>query len=735
MTITETSDLVPDVPSNSNQQLGGGNEDQASSIVRDPGEVPEARLNLVKGLTQMVRFDKKRWEGDFKRIKEDQDSLIGRQWEGATDDDDRYVANITLRHVNLRVSSIYAKNPTIVAKRRESMDFLIWDETPESVQQAMLLMQGAQSMPGVETDPNAAAAIMQAQALMQDIQQGMQRRTMLAKVARTLEIYFKNRVIPNQFPPFKTSMKQLARRVEACGVGYIQLDIMRKMGPSPDAPTRIATITEQLGTVERIMADMQDGDPLLDESRAEAEQLRLTLQQIHSSPDVVIQEGIVFDFPPSTSIIPDAKISHLTGWVNADHVTREYLLTPDQVKEIYKVDVGRSYTAFCPSTEHWSTYIPGSVGRADGGQFKKGLVCVWRIFSRKDGLVYTIADGYRDFLEEPAAPKVKLERFYPWFALAFNLTEHPDKVYPISDVRLLRHPQREHNRSRQGLREHRIANRPLTVYQKGILDEEDKTKLIDRPANGAVGLNALGQGQKIGDVLQHLEGPAITNELYDVAPFYDDFQRTVGDQEANLGGTSGATATESSISEGSRISALQSNIDDQDDFLTEVMRAAGQVALMEIGKEEVLKVVGPGAVWPELTGQDIADEIFLEVQAGSSGRPNRAAEIQNFTQMMPFLLQMPGLNPTWVLREALKRLDDRFDVTDAIAAGHLSIQAMNTMVGKSMGQPSQGPKDPKAQGNEGANTVRPGEGSQPGGGLGPQTPNDLSVGGQPMGNA
>lgn len=722
---------------NGNQDPGGSGQDtgeEKSSIVRDPGEVPEARLALVKAWSATVRSDAKRWEPDFKRIRQDQDFLVGRQYEGSTDDDDRYVANITLRHVNLRVSSIYAKNPTVVCKRRDSMDFLIWDETPDSVKQAMAAMQGAQAGgPAAAADPNVQAVMQQAMALMKDIQQGMAKRTMLGKVARTLELYFKNRVLPNQFPPFKMSMKQLVRRVEACGIGYIQLDLMRAMELSPDQTTRITTITEQLATANTIMADMKDGDPLLTQTSAEAEQLRLILAQIHSSPDVVKQEGIVFDFPSATSIIPDGKVSHLPGWLGADHVTREYMMTTDQVKDIYKVDIGNSYTAYTPSAEHWSSYARTGLGRGEDGKFKKGLVRVWRVFSRKDGVVFTIADGYKDFLEEPAAPKLKLERFYPWFVLAFNLTEHDDKKYPVSDVRLLKHPQREYNRARQGKREHRLANRPMTAVAAGAMTDEDKTKLQTRPANAVVTMNSLAQGQKIEDVLQAVKGVPITPELYDVEEAFADVLRIAGSQEANLGGVSGATATESSIAEGSRISSLQSNIDDQDDFLTEVMHAAGQVALKEIGPEEVIKYVGQGAVWPKFSTQDIADELYLEVRAGSSGRPNRAAEIQNFTQMMPFMLQMPDLNPTWILREALRRLDDNLDVTEAIAVGHLSIMAMNASAGKPPGQPATGANPSEAQGPKGA---APGASpQQPGGGLGPQTPNDLSVGGAPMGSA
>lgn len=698
-------------------------EPTQSDIKREPGDVPDARTALVKEKIADVKRAKKYWEKDFKRMDECSDLLIGRQW-SKSDDDERYVANIILRHVNLRVSSVYAKNPTVIARRRESMDFLIWDETPESVKQAMMISSAATQMAqnggaNMPVDQNTGAALMQAQALMQDIQQGMARRTMLTKVARTAELYFKNKVIPNQFPPFKISMKQLVRRVEATGIGYVQLDLMREMEPSPEQETRISTLTEQISNIDRMRADMVDGDPVTTATDGEAEELRLALNALQNSPDVVKQEGIVFDFPPSKSIIIDPCVQQVVGFVGAGWVAREYLLTADAVKAVWKVDVGKDYMPYCPDSEHFSNYIENKDGSG-----KKGLVCVWKIYSRKDNLVFTVADGYKDFLEEPAPPKLTLERFYPWFTLAFNLVEHESQKIPRSDVWLLRHAQAEHNRAREGLREQRIANRPMTGVANGVLDDDDKEVLKSRPANAVVELNGMLPTQKINDILQGVEWPAIKPELYDVEPFFEDVQRTVGDQEANLGGTSGATATESSIAEGSRVSSLQSNVDDLDDLLTELMRAAGQVAFKEIGPEEVKKAVGPGAIWPELSGQDIADEVALEILAGSSGRPNKAAEVQNMTQIMPFVLQMPGLNPTWMLRQLLLRMDDRLDPTDAIAAGNLSIQAMNAIAGKSLGQPSQTGDDPKAQGPEGGNKERPGEGSKArGGDTGPQQQN------------
>jgi hypothetical protein len=135
----------------------------------------------------------------------------------------------------------------------------------------------------------------------------------------------------------------------------------------------------------------------------------------------------------------------------------------------------------------------------------------------------------------------------------------------------------------------------------------------------------------------------------------------------------------------------------------------------------VKKVVGRGAAWPKLSPQDAANEYFVEVAAGSSGRPNKSVEIQNLTQVAPIILQIPGINPQWFAREMLVRLDDRLDLTDAFLAGQPSIQALNAIMAKPLGQPGDGTVDPNAQGAEGANNATAPTGS--GGALGAQPAN------------
>jgi hypothetical protein len=118
-----------------------------------------------------------------------------------------------------------------------------------------------------------------------------------------------------------------------------------------------------------------------------------------------------------------------------------------------------------------------------------------------------------------------------------------------------------------------------------------------------------------------------------------------------------------------------------------------------MSEEMVKQVVGPGAMWPTLTKAEVSRELYLEVEAGSSGRPNQAQQLQNFERLAPILMQLPGVKPQFLAKEAIRRMDDKLDVDEAVAEGLPSITSMNG--GKMPGQAGQG--DPNAQGPQGAN--------------------------------
>jgi hypothetical protein len=222
----------------------------------------------------------------------------------------------------------------------------------------------------------------------------------------------------------------------------------------------------------------------------------------------------------------------------------------------------------------------------------------------------------------------------------------------------------------------------------------------------------------VSKIIQRGPTAPIDPNLYEVEMVFADMQRVVGTQEANLGGVSGATATETSIAEASRSSSIEDNIDDLDEFLSEVAHAKGQMYFQTLSVDTVREIVGQGAVWPEqpMTREQIAKDLMLDIKAGSSGRPNKAAKLANMERAMPFLIQFPNLNSEPVLKEYLSLLD--IDADEAMAKGLPSVVSINSMMQSMGGQPQPGTgdpaTDPNQQGGQGAQNQPQPDQTEPG---------------------
>lgn len=683
-------------------------EEAADNGIKREEPTPDpSRAALVSMWQDRVTSAKRRWEKQFKQMKRGQKFAKGKQWPHQGEDDTRYVANIVYRHIKRRTAQLYAKNPRFIYERKPKLDFAMWDGSQKMLQEAMASMQAAMQP---TMDPSMRAQqqeqINQSNLLIQDVTNGMQRKQLADRIGRTLELLVKYE-LDEQNPPFKRQMKQLIRRTLACKVGYVKLDFERSMVLRPEDQDKVRDTAQQIAKLEQMLSDKADGK--MPEASAELEQLRLMLQRLQDPSNMVIdREGLVIDYPQSHRIIPDPGMTQLQGFLGCRFIAHEFSLRNDTIKQTYGVDVacgrGDSYSDHKPRPS-WSFN-----GQNDG--IDKDTTLVWEVQDKETGTVFTIADGYPDFLREPAAPNVQIDGFWTIFALTVNDCEDEDDPFPQSDVEMLEHIQIERNRSREGLREHRIAARPVIASRKGALTDEDKNKLMTHPPMAVVELEALAGDEKIEDVLQNLQKPGIDPNLYQTNHLEQDMSLVSGSQEAFLGGMSGGSATESSIAESSRMTEAGSDADELDDFLSQMARAIGQILLGNMSADTVAEVVGPGAVWPQLSKDEIMRELTLTVQAGSSGRPNKAADIANFERITPLILQIPGISPEWLARTAVKLLDDKTDLDEAIIAGlppiTAMVQAMQGQVTPQGGGATQGAdasRNPAAQGAQGANNA------------------------------
>ncbi|TGT76152.1 MULTISPECIES: hypothetical protein [unclassified Mesorhizobium] len=708
-----------------------GATDAAAATVKTP-EQTEADKALVLKTAKKIKADRKFHQPAFEKMR--QDMFMARH--GRTKDypEDWYVANLCGRHIKQKTAALYAKNPKAIARRRETLDFQIWDENPKSLQLAMQTIQTATAALAPPVDPATGQptmdptgqpvtpqippeyeqAIATAQATLADFQQGMKKRTMIQKIGKTLEILFAQALREQKPLDFKTGAKQLVRRALTAGVGYIELGFQREYGPRPAMMEKLADYRARLDHL-RVLTERTnpDDEEALQPDDPEIAELQAAIAALQAEPEIIVREGLIIDFPQATKVIPDRLCQQLVGFVGARHNTIEYMYSCDEVREIFGVDLGKAYTGYRqdgksneqpdnPATrvepDESATYTPAGKGT--------GLVCVWKHYDKAAGLVYYLADGYPQWLREPAAPDVFVEDFWPLYALTFNEVESETELFPPSDVRLMKDQQMDYNRSRQGQREHRKAARPRWSYQTGAIEKEDAEALARAEAFTATGIN-LPPDRKLSDLLNVIPVPGVDPNLYETGQLFSDIQLVVGSSESQFGLTGKATATGESIAANASASADGSSIDDLDAFLTVVARASGQILMKEMSPEHVMEVAGPGAVWPPMTLEQIADEIFLEVEAGSTGKPNQAVEINNWKEMLPFLIQMPGISPNWLARETVRRLDDNADLTEALSADMPSIMAQNGLAQISTGNPA---TDPNAQGGKGAQNA-PTEGS------------------------
>ena len=129
--------------------------------------------------------------------------------------------------------------------------------------------------------------------------------------------------------------------------------------------------------------------------------------------------------------------------------------------------------------------------------------------------------------------------------------------------------------------------------------------------------------------------------------------------------------------------------------------------LDKMSLDQVQRLAGPGAVWPDelRSREQIFAEVFLQIEAGSTGKPNRAQELQNIERIIPFLIQIPGIDPKFLAKELLSRLDDKLNLADAIADSLPSIISMNQLAGASPAQQGGGANNPQLQGAQGSNNA------------------------------
>ena len=668
-------------------------------------EADQDEQALVKDLTSWCASTREFWKPIFDKIEDEIDFCAGKQWPGGKTEGDKYVANITRRLVNQKVSQTYAKNPKAISRVRPQMAFTVWDGDMQSLEMARV----AANDPAVinlamSGDPKMVETLQLSEAILADYENGQGRKVMLKKWGRTLELFYDYQC-DQQPHTFKTQMKAVVRRALTARAGWAKVGYRRQGDTANTSQGLDATTPDLIKAIALRLKQIEAGECENEEkARQEVESMQAKLAQgAEDGSEKLVDEGLVFDFPKTTSILVDRKCSSLKTLAGCDRIAQQFMLTPDEVERRYGVKVKGE----CMPYERGNPNEDYARNRevVDAAWPENADCCVWEVYDRCTQLKYVVCDGYKAFLEEPEAPP-KLTRFWPLLCLTFNDVEVEDNCpdedvtcYPPSDVRGMFHIQREFNRCREALRQHRIANRPWYIGDPRLTEKDRNDLASGAPANTVFMLEApLPPGTRSEDVLTQVRKAPLDPAVYQSQYLETDMMLAIGLQQANLGPTSDATATEVSVAEGSRMQSGSSDVDDLDQFLSDFARANSELLLANANVRSVKLAVGPGATWPSTPQEIYNSELYLETEASGSGRPNRATEMATIRELMQFIMQLPGIDPFILARKILLVWDENFDLDELLKKELPSIMSMNRGAGQQQGAPPGDQKNPTLPG-------------------------------------
>lgn len=681
-------------------------------------QADESEKAAVQMWSNRIKKAKKKWEKDFKRMKSNMNFAAGLQWDGQREmETKRYVANITNHAINSKVAQLFARNPTAEYQRRPRLDFQLYDGKLESI---VPIVQMAAVSGGIQNLPP------QAQALLADFAHGTAERQMLDRVGKTLEILFQRSIddLDEENGDFIIRAKKAVRQVVTTGVTYCEVSFVRDVDVVISSAGVADTVVSRAKLVKALLEKFEKGD--LDKNSAKWQQLQSLFmalgydmqEKLESQP---ISERIVYDFKPSTSIIPDPHCSSIKGFIGAHWLVEEFRLPLNEVKAIFEApdlnvqDVKQLKVGDQPS--NFSSAPKDS---------DETMVLVWRLLNKRDKSVAWMVEGYKKWLQKPEVMEPCVCGFWPIVGLTFNDCEVEEgldaTIFPPSDVQLMKSAQQEWNRKRNEEKKHCKANSPGWITIKGMLTSADKTNLEDAPTNGVTELEGVPLGSDISKLFTPRPKQSIEPLVYETNSLAQDIMLTTGGlSQSPMVARSHQTATAETIAQQGQMSVTASNVDDLDGFLSQLARLHGELSLKEYQIDSVKRIAGPGAVWPmsPQSREDLLNAVLLRVKAASSGRPNKAVELRNWQIVGP-LLQQLGANPQFLVRETLRRLDDQLDPEAAFPLIPPALQ-QNPM-GQGNQPPQGGQHQPSERGEHEQGQTAPPQQQRPGPGQQQQQP-------------
>lgn len=514
-----------------------------------------------------------------------------------------------------------------------------------------------------------------------------------SKFAKTMEVVVNHALTKDA--RLKAKAKGALRSAMATGIGWVKLQYQKDYGKDPIIQSRLQDVQDNLAALRRNIAEAEENEG--DESEAAALEMQIQLQALEDSPEIVVAEGLVIDRVPNESmLLLDDGLIDFDDYPQADAIAHEIWMPCERFEQLFGCEVPEGATKYSSKSDDGANQSkPGESAQ---------LLRLYEVWSLTSATVYTIVEGAKTWAREPYQPEVRTRRFYPFHALSYNKVD--GYFEPFSDVELLMDLQDEYNALRSQQIAARKENKPVWLYRlNGSLTEQDMHAIANRGNRQFIGVQG-NQSVPLSNDVAHFPPAPMNPMVYDASQTLRDIEMLSGAGDASRGFVNKAkTATEAEIMAQGLQSRSGERLDAMEDFLSDIANDGAQLLLQAMPEEHVRRIAGQEAVWPTLPKPEIFEMLNLGIRAGSTGKPDKNKEREQWLQMMPQLQQAVQQIAQYtqagqqemadvtrkMLEETLRRFDERIDVSEFLP----QIQPMPQIPGMGMMPPQQQPPQPQ----------------------------------------
>ena len=475
-------------------------------------------------------------------------------------------------------------------------------------------------------------------------------------------------VLNNQFAPSQANIKNKAKMnimaTQTTAWGILKVLYQRDIDKDPIILQRINDTQDNIKHIEALVKSIENVEEI-SEHEAKREELKQQLITLEGKVEVVRAEGLVIDRVLSENLVVSENIKEPGAYREADWMAERIFGNAEWAKEMF---------GFSPQKA--TTYSKNSGGGYQQTTTTKdeNELCIWELWHKKTNTIFTLCEGYSGYMREPYSPPKLGERWYPYFILVFNPLD--GMLHPLSDIELLQELQDEYNETRTNLREHRRWSIPHWIGLKGSVKVKDAKAIRDADPFEIVLIEGE-PGRPLRDYLEVFENPPILPALYDTAPIRVDWELVSGQPDAARGVVAKAkTLGEADYLQQGMATRMNERIDTNEDLLQDIAQYSAEILLQELTEEQVLRIAGPGAQWPQLTKDEIFDMVQIRIRAGSTGKPDKRMEQEVWMKFLPMLgdaiaqvHEFRKNNDTAsadslikLMQETMRRFDERMDV-------------------------------------------------------------------------